>query len=235
MQWKLHVRFGGRPGETHRSKDGRALRSDPYLLRLRDTRRTVLAAAGRGLRRGEERLEDLRDRVRQAREHAVARAVTRRRRTVMIGGAGIALLVAVVAVRLDVPLTLWGPVVAALLAVAGVAAVTATKHIERALARAEAATGMTASVLPGAPSPAPTPFRGGPTMPPGAHDDVADLSFEAACERIERLPAALDATADPDEVRRLLTRYEALAGRCRSLLDRAGADAERVRARPWPP
>ena len=30
MQWKLHVRFGGRAGETHRSKDGRALRSDPY-------------------------------------------------------------------------------------------------------------------------------------------------------------------------------------------------------------
>jgi putative transposase len=30
MQWKLHVRFGGRAGETHRSKDDRALRSDPY-------------------------------------------------------------------------------------------------------------------------------------------------------------------------------------------------------------
>ena len=30
MQWKLHVRFGGRAGETHRSRDGRALRSDPY-------------------------------------------------------------------------------------------------------------------------------------------------------------------------------------------------------------
>ena len=27
---KSHVRFGGRAGETHRSKDGRALRSDPY-------------------------------------------------------------------------------------------------------------------------------------------------------------------------------------------------------------
>ena len=30
MQSKLHVRFGGRAGETHRPKDGRALRSDPY-------------------------------------------------------------------------------------------------------------------------------------------------------------------------------------------------------------
>ena len=30
MQWKLHVRFGGRAGETHRSRDSRALRSDPY-------------------------------------------------------------------------------------------------------------------------------------------------------------------------------------------------------------
>jgi hypothetical protein len=30
MQCKLHVRFGGRAGETHRSKDDRALRSDPY-------------------------------------------------------------------------------------------------------------------------------------------------------------------------------------------------------------
>lgn len=30
MQRELHVRFGGRAGETHRSKDGRALRSDPY-------------------------------------------------------------------------------------------------------------------------------------------------------------------------------------------------------------
>lgn len=30
MRWKSHVRFGGRTGETHRSKDGRALRSDPY-------------------------------------------------------------------------------------------------------------------------------------------------------------------------------------------------------------
>jgi transposase len=29
MQWKLHVRFGGRTGETHRSKDDGALRSDP--------------------------------------------------------------------------------------------------------------------------------------------------------------------------------------------------------------
>jgi putative transposase len=34
MRWKSHVRFGGRAGETHRSKDGRALRSDPYT-RLR--------------------------------------------------------------------------------------------------------------------------------------------------------------------------------------------------------
>ena len=30
MRWKPHVRFGGRAGETHRSKDGRALRPDPY-------------------------------------------------------------------------------------------------------------------------------------------------------------------------------------------------------------
>lgn len=30
MRWKSHVRFGGRAGETHQSKDGRALRSDPY-------------------------------------------------------------------------------------------------------------------------------------------------------------------------------------------------------------
>jgi hypothetical protein len=30
MRWKPHVRFGGRAGETHRSRDGRALRSDPY-------------------------------------------------------------------------------------------------------------------------------------------------------------------------------------------------------------
>jgi transposase InsO family protein len=30
MQWKLHVRFGGRAGETHQPKGGRALRSDPY-------------------------------------------------------------------------------------------------------------------------------------------------------------------------------------------------------------
>ena len=30
MRRKSHVRFGGRAGETHRSKDGRALRSDPY-------------------------------------------------------------------------------------------------------------------------------------------------------------------------------------------------------------
>jgi transposase len=29
---KSHVRFGGRAGETHRPKDGRALRSDPYNL-----------------------------------------------------------------------------------------------------------------------------------------------------------------------------------------------------------
>ena len=28
---KSHVPFSGRAGETHRSKDGRALRSDPYL------------------------------------------------------------------------------------------------------------------------------------------------------------------------------------------------------------
>ena len=32
MQWKLHVRFEGRAGETHRSKDDRALRSDPYTV-----------------------------------------------------------------------------------------------------------------------------------------------------------------------------------------------------------
>ena len=30
MRWKPHVRFGGRAGETHRSKDDRALRPDPY-------------------------------------------------------------------------------------------------------------------------------------------------------------------------------------------------------------
>ena len=30
MQWKLHVRFGGRAAETHRPKGDRALRSDPY-------------------------------------------------------------------------------------------------------------------------------------------------------------------------------------------------------------
>jgi putative transposase len=30
MQRELHVRFGGRAEETHRPKDGRALRSDPY-------------------------------------------------------------------------------------------------------------------------------------------------------------------------------------------------------------
>ena len=30
MRRESHVRFGGRAGETHRSKDGRALRSDPY-------------------------------------------------------------------------------------------------------------------------------------------------------------------------------------------------------------
>ena len=30
MRWKSHVRFGGRAGETHRSKDGRALQPDPY-------------------------------------------------------------------------------------------------------------------------------------------------------------------------------------------------------------
>jgi len=30
MRWKSHVRFGGRAGETHQSRDGRALRSDPY-------------------------------------------------------------------------------------------------------------------------------------------------------------------------------------------------------------
>ena len=30
MRRESHVRFGGRAGETHRSKDDRALRSDPY-------------------------------------------------------------------------------------------------------------------------------------------------------------------------------------------------------------
>ena len=30
MRRESHVRFGGRAGETHCSKDGRALRSDPY-------------------------------------------------------------------------------------------------------------------------------------------------------------------------------------------------------------
>jgi transposase InsO family protein len=30
MQRELHVRFGGRAGETHRPRGGRALRSDPY-------------------------------------------------------------------------------------------------------------------------------------------------------------------------------------------------------------
>jgi putative transposase len=30
MRGNVHVRFGGRAGETHRSKDDRALRSDPY-------------------------------------------------------------------------------------------------------------------------------------------------------------------------------------------------------------
>ena len=30
MRRESHVRIGGRAGETHRSKDGRALRSDPY-------------------------------------------------------------------------------------------------------------------------------------------------------------------------------------------------------------
>ena len=30
MRRESHVRFGGRAGETHRSKDGRAFRSDPY-------------------------------------------------------------------------------------------------------------------------------------------------------------------------------------------------------------
>ena len=30
MRRESHVRLGGRAGETHRSKDGRALRSDPY-------------------------------------------------------------------------------------------------------------------------------------------------------------------------------------------------------------
>ena len=30
MRWKSHVRFGGQAGKTHRSRDRRALRSDPY-------------------------------------------------------------------------------------------------------------------------------------------------------------------------------------------------------------
>jgi putative transposase len=30
MRWKLHVRFGGRAGETTRRKSNRAPRSDPY-------------------------------------------------------------------------------------------------------------------------------------------------------------------------------------------------------------
>ncbi len=30
MRGNVHVRFGERAGETHRSKDDRALRSDPY-------------------------------------------------------------------------------------------------------------------------------------------------------------------------------------------------------------
>jgi hypothetical protein len=41
MRWKSHVRFGGRAGETHRSQDGRALRSDPYI-----TVRDVIDDAG---------------------------------------------------------------------------------------------------------------------------------------------------------------------------------------------
>lgn len=34
MRGNVHVRFGGRAGETHRSKDDRALRSDPYTKLL---------------------------------------------------------------------------------------------------------------------------------------------------------------------------------------------------------
>ena len=34
MRWKSHVRFGGRAGETHPPKAGRALRSDPYTKLL---------------------------------------------------------------------------------------------------------------------------------------------------------------------------------------------------------
>ena len=40
MRWESHVRFGGRVGETHRSKDGRALRSDPYTRLLGPTKWT---------------------------------------------------------------------------------------------------------------------------------------------------------------------------------------------------
>ena len=40
MRWESHVRFGGRAGETHRSKDGRALRSDPYTKLLGPTKWT---------------------------------------------------------------------------------------------------------------------------------------------------------------------------------------------------
>ncbi len=50
---KSHVRFGGRAGETHRSKDGRALRSDPYVrheaplnLAVMKGHRHMLVAAG---------------------------------------------------------------------------------------------------------------------------------------------------------------------------------------------
>ena len=40
MRRESHVRFGGRAGETHRSKDGRALRSDPYTKLLGPTKWT---------------------------------------------------------------------------------------------------------------------------------------------------------------------------------------------------
>ena len=44
MRWKSHVRFGGRAGETHRSKDDRALRSDPYTEHRTDEGKLYLCA-----------------------------------------------------------------------------------------------------------------------------------------------------------------------------------------------
>jgi transposase InsO family protein len=44
MRWKSHVRFGGRAGETHRSKDDRALRSDPYTEHPTDEGKLYLFA-----------------------------------------------------------------------------------------------------------------------------------------------------------------------------------------------